>query len=260
MLQLQLTVTFLVLFWGKNRNKLGCLHGWAVVPANVKSSWQSCLVQSRKSHKQEKVNQNILGISDESLRSTGSHVGCASPGPPPPPPGLQCAGFCFVGLHLLQETIVHCAGLKSPVMPPKCFLFILSLDMKEGGLRVPATNSPHFALSAFLFMVLWHLHPPNKDVKGYTLTCWVAMSCVSYSLLQWYWSSDLEWLVVALVLALIAPIKAISRSYYIYIVLTAPTPRDHHAKLKCSYNATIMFLYNFESWSEEGLLSNWTTF
>ena len=108
------------------------MSGMKVVPANVKSSWQSCLVQSRKSHKQEKVNQNILGISDESLRSTGSHVGCASPGPPPPPPGLQCAGFCFVGLHLLQETIVHCAGLKSPVMPPKCFLFILSLDMKEG--------------------------------------------------------------------------------------------------------------------------------
>ena len=54
-------------------------------------------------------------------------------------------------------------------------------------------------------------------------------------------------LVVALVLALIASLKAISRSYYIYIVLTAPTPRDHHAELKCSYNATIMFLYNFES-------------
>ena len=122
--------------------------------------------------------------------------------------------------------------------------------MKEGGLRVPATNSSHFALLAFLFMVLWHLHPPNKDVKGYTLTCWAAMSGVSFSLLQWYWSSDLEWLVVALVVALIASLKAISRSYYIYIVLTAPTPRDHHAKLKCSYNATIMFLYNFESWSE----------
>ena len=163
MLQLQLRVTFLVLFWGKNRNKLGCLHGWAVVPANVKSSWQSCLVQSRKCHKQEKVNQNILGISDESLRSTGSHVGCASPGPPPPPPGLQCAGFCFVGLHLLQETIVHYAGLKSPKMPPKCFLFHFEPWYEGGG---PPCASDQFPAFRFVGLPLHGALTPSPPKQG----------------------------------------------------------------------------------------------